>query len=54
MDSGCIVAGQSNSLDGDVTDNHGNDDYWIIKLDVNGNIQWENLMVAAVSMKQSP
>ncbi|MEJ5050662.1 T9SS type A sorting domain-containing protein [Chryseobacterium culicis] len=40
-DGGYIVAGTSNSNDGDVTGNHGNDDYWVVKLDSNGNIQWQ-------------
>lgn len=32
-DEGFIVAGTSNSIDGDVTGNNGNSDYWIVKLD---------------------
>jgi hypothetical protein len=40
-DGGYIVAGQSNSNDGDVTGNHGEPDYWIVKLDPNGIIQWQ-------------
>lgn len=40
-DGGCIVAGESNSNDGDVTGNHGNGDYWIVKLDATGTIQWQ-------------
>jgi len=31
-DGGYIVAGQSNSNDGDVTGNHGYEDYWVVKL----------------------
>jgi hypothetical protein len=31
-DGGYIVAGDTNSNDGDVTGNHGNYDYWIVKL----------------------
>ena len=41
FDSGYIVAGGAASNDGDVTGNHGGLDYWIIKLDNNGNIQWK-------------
>ncbi|MFP3833879.1 T9SS C-terminal target domain-containing protein [Chryseobacterium sp. SIMBA_028] len=41
FDSGYIIAGWSTSTDGDVTGNHGDSDYWIVKLDYNGNIQWE-------------
>ncbi|HET7153022.1 MAG TPA: T9SS type A sorting domain-containing protein, partial [Candidatus Kapabacteria bacterium] len=40
-DGGYIVAGASNSSNQDVTGNHGGYDYWIIKLDANGNIQWQ-------------
>ena len=40
-DSGFVCMGYSNSLDGDVTGNHGAFDYWAIKLDKNGNIKWE-------------
>jgi hypothetical protein len=40
-DGGYIVAGISSSLDGDVTNNHGNSDYWILKLDTAGLIQWQ-------------
>jgi pimeloyl-ACP methyl ester carboxylesterase len=42
-DSGYIVAGYSNSNDGDVTGHHGaaDYDYWVVKLDVNGNLQWQ-------------
>jgi hypothetical protein len=40
-DSGYIVAGTSNSNDGDVSGNHGNIDYWIVKLKKNGDIQWQ-------------
>ncbi len=38
---GFIVAGHSNSNDGDVTGNHGNDDYWIVNLDSAGNLVWQ-------------
>src|SRR5690606_15188651 len=41
-DNGYIVAGMSNSNDGDVTGNHGEgDDYWIVKLDELGEIEWQ-------------
>jgi len=40
-DGGYIVAGISSSTDGDVTGNHGGPDYWIVKLDANGGLQWE-------------
>jgi len=40
-DGGYIVAGSSNSNDGDVTGNHGGSDYWIVKLSSSGAIQWQ-------------
>lgn len=40
-DDGYIVAGHSNSVNFDVGGNNGDDDYWVVKLDSNGNIQWE-------------
>lgn len=40
-DDGYIIAGSSASNDGDVTGNHGQDDYWIVKLDADGKIQWQ-------------
>jgi len=40
-DGGYIVAGQTSSLDGDVVGFHGTLDCWIIKLNANGQIQWQ-------------
>lgn len=40
-DGGYITAGASNSQNGDVTGNHGSLDYWVVKLESNGNIQWQ-------------
>ncbi|MCK9449561.1 MAG: T9SS type A sorting domain-containing protein, partial [Bacteroidales bacterium] len=40
-DGGYIVAGHSSSNDGDVSQNYGGNDYWIVKLDEIGNIEWE-------------
>jgi hypothetical protein len=40
-DGGYIIAGYAGSTDGDVTNNHGNYDYWIIKLDSTGSLQWQ-------------
>lgn len=40
-DNGYIVAGFSNCVDGDVTENIGFQDYWIVKLDMTGNIVWQ-------------
>ncbi len=43
-DSGYVIAGWSKSIDGNVTGHHGSinkDDYWIVKLDKNGTLQWQ-------------
>jgi len=39
-DSEFVVAGYSQSTDGDVSGNHGNEDYWILHLDTLGDILW--------------
>jgi len=43
-DGGYIVAGFSASNDGDVTNNHGSEDYWVVKLSTTGDIQWEKTL----------
>lgn len=40
-DGGYAILGYSFSNDGDATDNAGLQDYWLVKLDANGNISWE-------------
>ncbi len=40
-DSGYAIAGVSNANSDDVTGNHGYYDYWIVKTDNSGTIQWE-------------
>ena len=40
-DGGCIIAGWEDSNDGNVSGNHGIGDYWLVKLDKSGNIQWQ-------------
>jgi hypothetical protein len=40
-DGGYIVAGYTNSNDGDVSGHKGLFDYWVVKLDANGNLQWQ-------------
>lgn len=41
IDGGYIVAGCSESIDYDVTGNHGEVDYWIVKLNATGVLEWE-------------
>ena len=43
-DGGYIVAGITESNDGDVTGNNGGYDYWIVKLDNTGNITWQKTL----------
>jgi hypothetical protein len=40
-DGGYIVAGFSNSNDGDVSGNHGGNDFWVVKLNNTGTIEWQ-------------
>ena len=40
-DGGYIMAGASESADGDITATLGGYDYWIVKLDVAGNLLWQ-------------
>jgi hypothetical protein len=40
-DGGYIIAGYSDSQDGDVSGTKGDYDFWIIKMDVEGNVEWK-------------
>ncbi len=40
-DGGFILAGYSYSNDGDISGNHGSSDYWIVKLNGQGEIEWQ-------------
>jgi hypothetical protein len=40
-DGGCLVAGSTYSNDGDVLDNKGDADYWVVKLTENGTLEWQ-------------
>lgn len=40
-DNGFLLAGSSRSSDGDVSENEGQNDAWVLKVDANGNLQWE-------------
>ncbi len=52
IDGGYILSGNASSLNFDVTGNHGGNDYWIVKLDTVGNIQWQKSL-GGVSDDQS-
>ena len=41
IDNGIVVVGYTNSSDGDVSENNGKADGWVLKLDFNGNMLWE-------------
>jgi hypothetical protein len=43
-DGGYILAGSTDSNDGDVNGNHGSRDIWIVKLSNSGNIQWQKTL----------
>ena len=40
-DGGFMVVGESRSTDGDLTQNNGNFDWWVVKVDDSGNLQWQ-------------
>lgn len=39
-DGGFLCTGKTNSVDGDITNNHGGPDAWVVKLNNNGQIVW--------------
>ncbi len=41
FDGGYLVSGYSNSTDGDITENQGLSDIWLLKLDSAGSMQWQ-------------
>jgi hypothetical protein len=43
-DGGYIIAGYTSSNDFDVSGNHGNRDYWVVKLNSTGNIEWQKTL----------
>ncbi|MDR3272603.1 MAG: T9SS type A sorting domain-containing protein, partial [Flavobacteriaceae bacterium] len=43
-DGGYIVAGYTNSNDGDVSGNHGSDDFWVVKLNASGELLWQKCL----------
>ncbi len=40
-DGGYVLAGWSNSTNGDVTGNHGSYDYWVVKISDTGRLEWQ-------------
>src|SRR6185436_2345009 len=44
MDGGYIVVGYTRSMDGDVIGSHGQNDFWIVKLNIGGTIQWQKCL----------
>jgi hypothetical protein len=53
-DGGVVIAGVSQSGDGDLSGNHGAMDYWVIKLDTTDSIEWEkNLGGSLMDVTQS-
>ena len=43
-DGGYVLAGSTNSTNGDVTGNHGGVDYWVVKFSTSGTIQWQKTL----------
>ena len=43
-DGGFIVSGYTGSNDGDVSGNHGVYDYWVVKLNSSGDIEWQKCL----------
>ena len=43
-DGGYIVAGYTQSINGDVTGNHGGSDAWVLKLNSTGSLQWQKCL----------
>jgi len=43
-DGGYIIAAYTGSTDGDVLDNHGFNDAWVVKLDGSGSIAWQSTL----------
>jgi hypothetical protein len=41
-DGGYMAAGETYSNNGNVSGNHGQSDYWVVKLDANGNLLWQH------------
>lgn len=44
MDGGYIIVGFSHSYDGDITESNCGDDYWIVKLTITGDMEWQKAL----------
>src|SRR5690606_15536786 len=40
-DGGLLISGDTRSIDGDITNNQGAEDAWLMKLDMAGNVEWQ-------------
>jgi hypothetical protein len=40
-DGGYVLSGRSESINGDVTNNHGMSDYWVVKINASGQMEWQ-------------
>ena len=57
-DGGYVISGDSRSIDGEVTGNHGGPDCWVVKLNEVGELQWQKSLGgsgydASYSIKQA-
>lgn len=41
QDDGFVISGSSRSADGDVSKNQGQNDAWVLKINANGNLEWQ-------------
>lgn len=41
QDDGFIICGNSRSTDGNLSNNNGQNDAWVLKIDTNGNLKWQ-------------
>jgi hypothetical protein len=41
QDGGFYITGSTRSMDGDVTENKGSNDVWLLKIDATGNLEWQ-------------
>ena len=48
-DGGYIVAGSTDSTNGDVTGNHGNQDAWVVKISSSGDLQWQKCLGGTIN-----